>query len=374
MLSSFVVTHKHLRIQPNKPMSMTHFATSPEICRPAAPRISWTRLIWLCLFGLAGLGSSGCTAIFSPIETIPAERIPPEFLAEPQADKRPIDVARLRQPKVKDYLLDADDVLAVFIEDVLGNSEEPPPVQLPQEGSDLPPAMGFPVPVREDGTISLPLVDPIPVRGLTVAQAEQLIKRTYTEGESPILQSDVRFITSLLRKRTYRIFVVRQDNGVQDNLGQVAIAQLRTGINQRSDFSSRGFVLNLPAYENDLFTALAQTGGLPGINAKSDVRILRGDRLKFGERDQDILNFYDNARTQELPYDMVPNPPDDESTLKIPTRLRPNEVPDIRPEDIVLLDGDVVYVDSRETDVYYTGGVFTWAASSPCPEIMISTF
>ena len=32
-------------------------------------------------------------------------------------------------------------------------------------------------------------------------------------------------------------------------------------------------------------------------------------------------------------------------------------MPTFRPEDIVLRDGDIVYVDTRETDVYYTGGL-----------------
>ena len=31
--------------------------------------------------------------------------------------------------------------------------------------------------------------------------------------------------------------------------------------------------------------------------------------------------------------------------------------PNFRPEDIGLRDGDIVYVDTRETDVYYTGGL-----------------
>jgi hypothetical protein len=53
---------------------------------------------------------------------------------------------------------------------------------------------------------------------------------------------------------------------------------------------------------------------------------------------------------------MVPETPEDYSTIRIPLRLRPNEIPNIRPEDIILRDGDIVYVDSRETDVYYTGG------------------
>jgi len=318
------------------------------------------KLVWLTLMlavAVGSLSSTGCTSVFSPIETIPASRVPPEFLAEPEATKRPIDYARLRQKRVETHILDADDVLAVFIEEVLGSTGEAPPVQLPAEGSDLPPATGFPIPVREDGTISLPLIDPIPVRGLTISQAEQLIKRSYTEGEEPLLNENARIMTSLLRKRTYRVFVVRQDNGVSGNQAILQIQQARTGINQRSDFSSRGFVLNLPAYENDVFTALSQTGGLPGINAKSEIRVLRGDRLKFQERDRNLMDFYKKNENVEFPYGMAPQIPDDNSVIKIPTRLRPNEVPNIRPEDVILRDGDIVYVDSRETDVYYTGGL-----------------
>ena len=105
---------------------------------------------------------TGCTALFSPIDTIPAARVPAQFLAEPQANKRPIDVARLRQVKPEFYTLDADDVLGVFVEGVLGNFEETPPVNIPPPDSDLPPAIGFPVPVREDGTMSLPSIKPIP--------------------------------------------------------------------------------------------------------------------------------------------------------------------------------------------------------------------
>jgi hypothetical protein len=38
-------------------------------------------------------------------------------------------------------------------------------------------------------------------------------------------------------------------------------------------------------------------------------------------------------------------------------RLNPGECPQILPEDIILKDGDILYVDSRDTDIYYTGGL-----------------
>jgi hypothetical protein len=43
--------------------------------------------------------------------------------------------------------------------------------------------------------------------------------------------------------------------------------------------------------------------------------------------------------------------------VKIPTRVRPGEKLNFTTEDIVLRDGDIVYVDTRDTEVYYTGGL-----------------
>ena len=306
-------------------------------------------------FLFAGLSLSGCTALLSPIETIPANRVPSAFLAEPQANKTPIDVSRLRIDSPEFYILDAEDVLGVFIDGVLGQFDGVPPVQLPLPTSDLPPAIGFPVPIREDGTITLPFVDPIPVRGLTVQQAEELIKRAYFGGSQPLLRESARVIVSLFRERTYRVFVVRSDL-------QLANAQARTGrtgqgISARSDESSRGFVLQLPAYQNDVLNALSLTGGLPGVNAKSDIRVLRGDRVSVANRDSQIREFYRTNKPEDFPFGLVPNVPDDSNSLKIPLRLRPGQVPNFRKEDIELRDGDIVYVDNRDTEVYYTGGL-----------------
>lgn len=303
------------------------------------------------------VSSTGCTALFSPIDTIPAERVPRQFLAEPQATKIPIDYSRLRQDEPEFYTLDSEDVLGVFIENVLGEFGSAPPVQIPDPNSDLPPAIGFPVPVREDGTLSLPLVDPIPVRGLTVQQAEALITRAYREGPNPILIKRGRIIVTQLRKRTKRVFVVRQDNSLAQRGQQFQGIAQSQAINDRNDRSSRGFVLQLPAGQNDVFTALSQTGGIPGINAKAEIRVLRGNRLQTAERDAKMAEFFRTNSPESFPYGVVPAVADDSNTLRIPLRLNPGEVPNLRPEDIILEDGDIVYVDTRETDVYYTGGL-----------------
>ncbi len=38
-------------------------------------------------------------------------------------------------------------------------------------------------------------------------------------------------------------------------------------------------------------------------------------------------------------------------------RLRPGQVPSIRPEDIILHTGDIVFIEAREADYFYTGGL-----------------
>jgi len=295
----------------------------------------WGRLSMLLAL-LTTVSLTGCTALFSPIDTIPAERVPAQFLAEPQANKVPIDAARLRQPAPEFYTLDTEDVLAVFIEGVLGDLDQAPPVNLPPPNSDLAPSIGFPVPVRDDGTMSLPLVQPVPVRGLTIQQAEALITRAYRDGPTPILTDENRIIVTLFRERTHRVFVIRQDNSSAQRGGQFQGVGQRAAITDRNDQSSRGRVLQLPAYQNDLLNALSLTGGLPGVNAKPEVRILRGDRLSTARRDAQLAEFYRTSKPEQFPYGILPSVPDSNNTITIPLRLGPGEVP---------------------TDVYYTGGL-----------------
>ncbi len=313
------------------------------------------RLVVLAVVAMSA-SLSGCTALLSPIDTVPANRVPPQFLAEPQTNKVNLDPSRLRQDKPEYYILDKGDVMGVFIESVLGNIAEAPPVQLPGPDSDLPPAIGYPVPIREDGTVSLPLVKPIPLAGLTIQQAEQLIKRAYRGGPAPLLKEDIRIIVTLLRERTHRVFVVRQDNTAQ-NSAQFASQRAFRAVTDRSDESARGFVLQLPAYKNDVLNALSQTGGLPGVNAKAEIRILRGDRLAIGERDRMVADFYRSNQADAFPYGEMPTIEDETSSIRIPLRLKPGEVPQFTQDDIILRDGDIVMVENRDTDVYYTGGL-----------------
>jgi protein involved in polysaccharide export with SLBB domain len=82
----------------------------------------------------------------------------------------------------------------VWIETVLGERNQLPPV-IPGTGSGLgtgiglsrlPPALGFPIPVRDDGTLPLPLIKPARVQGLTLEEVEEALQRAY--GETKILE------------------------------------------------------------------------------------------------------------------------------------------------------------------------------------------
>ena len=50
-------------------------------------------------------------------------------------------------------------------------------------------------------------------------------------------------------------------------------------------------------------------------------------------------------------------PLDGRRVIRIPVRLGPGESVDITPEDVTLQDGDIVFIESRETEVFYTGGL-----------------
>jgi hypothetical protein len=106
------------------------------------------------------------------------------------------------------------------------------------------------------------------------------------------------------------------------------------------------------------------SGGLPGVNAKNEVRILKTDKANQQARDAFIQQFYQTYYANPSPCSCPPPLPDDPAVTKIPMRLPPGVVPTFRPEDILLEDGDVVYIESRDAEVFYTGGLLVggeWA-------------
>jgi uncharacterized membrane protein YgcG len=285
---------------------------------------------------------SGCTSILSPVSGVPSHRLPPQFLAAPKNNLIPIDIARLRQEPPREYLIDSRDILGIYVEGVLGQEDQPPPFHIPDSNSDLPPALGFPIPVRDDGTLSLPLVPPLQVRGLTVGQIENVIRRAYTVDQQIIPPGKERTIVTLMRPREYSIVVMRRDGAA-------------TGAGVEAAFQrTNGTVVKLPAYENDVLNALAKTGGLPGAEAKNELLILKGRLADARKRDEFVKRFYSCGPGECLCH---PPLPDDPSIVRIPLRLAPGAVPTFKPDDIILETGDIVLLEGREREVFYTGGL-----------------
>lgn len=297
-------------------------------CRLAAPLAA----VWLCFV------QAGCTSLDvlnCEIPAIPAKRAPPEVLARPRADMQQITISRLRQNPPQVYQLGAGDVLGVYIEFVLGEEGESPPVHFPEAG-DQAPAIGYPVPVREDGTLALPLIQPVPVGGLTIEQATEAVRAAYIDAQ--VLQPGRdKVIVTLMRRREYRVLVIREEEGAVE------------GVTKRGS----GTIVDLPAYENDLLHALNETGGLPGLDAKNEILILRGGFQDGMQRDLMVAHI----KASRQPCECPPVIPDDPNTVRVPIRFHPEDVPMFTEEDIILQTGDVVYIPTRETEKFYTGGV-----------------
>lgn len=166
---------------------------------------------------------------------------------------------RLRQDPPEVYLLGPGDVLGVYIKGILGPDQELPPVHFPED-SNRPPAIGYPVPIREDGTLALPIVDPINVEGKSLVEATTAVREAFTYPRELIKPGEEQIIVTLIQQRKIRVQVIREESGGKD------------GVNKRGT----GHVVDLPAYENDLSDALNATGGMPGTDARNEVMIYRG--------------------------------------------------------------------------------------------------
>jgi hypothetical protein len=112
--------------------------------------------------------------------------------------------------------------------------------------------------------------------------------------------------------------------------------------------------VDLPAYENDVLHALAATGGLPGLDAVNEVVIQRGYFQDGPERDA-LLQELQAPPAACNPY--LAGALRGEQTIRIPLRVRPGQVPLFRPEEVILHTGDIVFIEAREAEYFYTGGL-----------------
>ena len=154
---------------------------------------------------------------------------------------------------------------------------------------------------------------------------------------------------SLLREREYRVLVIREEAGGIIQTGP------RGGTDDSGLKRGTGSLVDLKAYENDLLTALSKTGGLPGLDARNEVIIYRGGGEGSAEYDAAVAAF----RRMPVGCGCKPPLPDPygPGATRIPLRFYPEFPPTFTEEDIVLEDGDVVYIAARDSEKFYTGGV-----------------
>ena len=293
----------------------------------------------LVLLGTAVSAFSGCSSLmlsFSGPESVPARSVPGIVLTRPRSDMQEISLSRLRQTPPDHHQLGPNDILGVYIENVLGKTGEPPPVNFPEDG-ERDPSIGFPIPVREDGSIALPLIPPMKVEGLTIEQVTNLVRKAYTQDQKLLPSGKDRIIVTLIKRRTYQVLVVREESGAKD------------GVTKRGD----GAMIDLPVYENDLLHALNATGGLPGTDAKNEVLIIRDDGKRGARYDQ----FVSQVKMSKMPCQAPPIIPDAPNVIRIPLRFHPDQPPTFTEQDIILNKGDLVMIQSRESEKFYTGGV-----------------
>ncbi len=310
--------------------------------------------VLLCAVMLAPL--SGCSSLdcLKGIPSVSVKRIPKSFLGRPRADMVQINMARLRQEPPKVYQLAPNDTLGIYIENVLGKADEAPPVNFPEDASRAP-SIGFPIPIREDGTVALPLVAPIEVTGLSLAQATDEIRAAYTTGSKILPEGKDRIIVTLQRPRMERILVIREEGDTSvANLQALTAGTKSAGLSKRGT----GTTVDLPAYENDLLHALSRTGGLPGLDAENEVLIIRGGYQDTRQRELLLAQMAACRNPCDCPAPI----PDDPNVVRIPIRYYPEQPPTFNTEDIILKSGDIVFVQSRDREQFYTGGAIAGGA------------
>ena len=303
-----------------------------------------TRLLATTFLCVAFCGFSGCQT-YGPSDLIPANEVLNAACCE-QDTKTQINFLTLRQSPPPQYILGRGDTLGIYIQGITGDKDVPPPVHFPEDAGQQP-ALGYPVPIRDDGYISLPLIKPIRIAGMTLADAEKEIVDAYSEEEI-LLEGSEKIIVTLMKRRTYNVLVIREDlatagrssNPIRDN---------ETFIDD--SLQTESFSIELPAYENDVLHALSETGGMPGERALNEITVLRGGLNNFANTNaivQEVGAPTANANGATL---------DEANMIRIPIEAERGEFPTINEDDITLQDGDIVYIKGRERDVFYTGGL-----------------
>lgn len=311
------------------------------------------QLIWLSFACIMAGSSTGCVTFTK--HAVPASRLPQQFQAPTKCNLNPINFAMLGGNFHEQHLLGSGDVLAVTVQGLIPPDKTLPPIisgqaslsnlYYPPGGLIDTPSYGLPVHVQFDGTLQMPLVKPIPVANLTLAEAAEKIRDTYLKEEI-VKEGNDHVNVVLLRSRVNRILVLREDASTE------AANMIRPGdVIQHKRGSAR--VVDLPTNESDVLHALAMSGGLPGVDAYNEVWILRKTLLQNVDQ-QELKQRIDNG---EDPEKIVSGMASHVDAIRIPLKLCPNEPVPFVQQDVILEDGDVLYIEPRRDEYFYTGGL-----------------
>ena len=294
-------------------------------------------------------------------DSIPANRLDPNLFSCSRESSLPIPQTRLGQPSPSNHRIGAGDVLSIYIHGVFPSGDDETPVLMQQQGLSqryyppnggvVSPATGLPVQIQKGGVIDLPMIGPLVIDGLTMADATEAIRSAYQQQQI-LLEGQNRITVSLLIPRTFRIVVLREDSSA--SAPTMASPKVVEHVQRGS-----GQMIDLPIYENDVLHALTASGGMPGSDAKREIFIIRaqGSRLadtvlESSDPSEIVHQWIDSSQAGSDSIGSVGGA----SVVRIPLMINDCQNTTFSPSDVLLHEGDVVFVPPRN-EYYYTGGL-----------------
>lgn len=289
---------------------------------------------------------AGCRAPLSDSSVVP-QQLPPECRAVARSKQIPIDHRMLGGVVPKEHIAGPGDVLGIYIADILGNREELPSVSYPHyriRNAPTEPFVGQPIKVETDGSIHLPYIEPFFVEGMTLQEIREAIREAYAATDF-VRPGREHIVVTLITPRFCRIHVFRQDT-------RYNVPGLQRSDQFETSRRWSGTILYLEPKEATVITALLQTGGLPGIDARNEIWVMK--RVSAEEAAWESVPVDEQKLIDELPM-MLPK--ENTRLVRIPLHVAMDEELPFQPDDVVLGDGDVVFLPRRDGDVFLTGGL-----------------
>lgn len=307
---------------------------------------------------------SGCHSLESHVDPVPASRLPCQLRAKAKGCQMPFPLTSLGQDKPAAHTIGPGDKLGVYVYGVIPSSKDESPLiqrtqpvnqrYYPPNGSVAGATIGLPMEVDPNGALDLPIVGRVNVSGMTLSEASDKVKKLYAD-EKVLKSGSERTQISLITPRVRRIVVVREDTPAPN------VTMLPAG---QVDHIHRGSaeVIDLPVYENDILHALAATGGLPGTDAAREIWVFKRKGLTNphaicpAELRVHTVGYHEESSCEDGCGRQV---------ISVPLVGCPGESTPYTQSNVILEEGDVVYLPRRE-EYFYTGGLIG-GAKIPLP-------